>query len=167
METLGYQPKSPAKKCNSNHTPSNGRSYKTWNVVPTLFCLLVSIRPNYTFVEAHSNNDNPRSIILELNPSPTPTPLTYLFHVVTSLRTGFNEHHIQFFRFPLAFFRRDLALVREVSFVAHQHDDYVTATLRPDVVDPFRCLVKWVGICVWEKWIEKESRETNYHRAMR
>ena len=44
---------------------------------------------------------------------------TYLFNVVPGFGTGFNEHDIQFFRFPLAVFRGHLSLVRQIRLVPH------------------------------------------------
>lgn len=38
-------------------------------------------------------------------------------------------------------------LLLQVGFVADKHDDHITSSLRPDVVDPFAGLLEWVHIC--------------------
>lgn len=38
-------------------------------------------------------------------------------------------------------------LLLQVGFVPDEHDDDVTSSLRPDIVDPFAGLLEWVHIC--------------------
>ena len=66
----------------------------------------------------------------------------YLFNIISRFSASLNEHDVELLRLAVAVFGGDLALVRQVRLVAHQHDDHVGPTLRAHVVDPFRCLVE-------------------------
>lgn len=43
----------------------------------------------------------------------------YLFNVVSSFGTSFDEHNVQLFRFSIAFFGAHLPFVRKISFIAY------------------------------------------------
>ena len=70
----------------------------------------------------------------------------YLFDVVTGFGARLDKHDVELAGFTFAFFCGDLTFVREVSLVAYQHDDDVTAAFGSHVVDPFGSLVERVGI---------------------
>ena len=65
-----------------------------------------------------------------------------LLDVVAGLGRRLDEHDVELLGLALAVLGGDLPLVREVRLVPHQHDDHIRPALRPNVVDPFRGLMK-------------------------
>lgn len=41
----------------------------------------------------------------------------------------------------------NVPFVWEICFVSYEHDNDISASLCPHIINPFRCLLKWIGIC--------------------
>lgn len=73
-------------------------------------------------------------------------PLEQVLDVVAELCTRLHKHEVVLLGFVLALLCRDLAFVIQIGLVAHQYDDDVVASLRPDIINPLLGVLKRLGV---------------------